>query len=269
MAWAKTATYTYDVTTPAKIALTDWLFQTILPTKGWTNTWKGITGDDVFYAMKRTYQTQSGKFQDCNFIFEVEPIANDFMIYAWDGILDFAGWSAGGVDQLVSDSSWTATINAGDIDVWEDEDSDGFMLFKRGSIPGIFGLQLPNGGYLDMPGNSTEIAGSRPACWIPPVQDSGLNTCLVNNGSTYYFSNTQIPRPQPNLDVWQDYSAVALSNTSNYKIMIWEDLSQEWKMQSHSFVQVVQYPTVVKIDARYYLNIGTHLIPAGTTEPSV
>lgn len=268
MAWVKTQTYVYEITTLAKIAFADWLFQTYMPTRGWTNSWKGIAGDDAYYSMKRTYTTQSGALLDCNFVFEIEPASNDFVVYAWDGITDYAGW-AQTASQLVSDTTWNVIINSGNFDVWEDEDSDGFLLFKRGNSPGIFGLQLPNGGYLDMPGNSSDIAGTRPQYWIPPVGELGVNQCLINNGSTYYFSSTQISRPQPNLDVWQDYAAVALSNTSNYKMMIWEDLSQEWKMQSHAFEQGTQYPTVVKIDARYYLNIGTHLIPAGTTEPSV
>lgn len=271
MAWVKTETFPFATDNAAKLQFADWLFQTLLPRRGWTFVWKEGTTGDSYYALKRTYTTQTGATLDCSIVYEIEPVSSDMVLYAWDGLGDYEAFiSVSSSRTLISDSSWAPIIYAGVIDVWEDEGSDGFFLHKRGaSVDGIFGLQLPDGGYLDMSQNSANPPGSRPYYWNAPVLDIGCIGAFIDVSSTNYrICSTEVDRPNTVINVWQDYTAVGINNGSTV-IKIWEDLSEEWKMESYRLAKVTSSPTVTKIDARYYLDIGPFLIPAGTTEPSI
>ncbi len=269
MTWTKTETRTFINDLDGRKAMTDWLFLTYLPAKGWTCSWSEEVSNDKFFAITRPLTLQDGSVQQISFVYKIEHADYDLLVKNWNGTDDYATWSALTTTNLILDSTWVPINESGDWDVWEDDASDAFMICKQ-KRP--FAFQFPDGGWRPQPVNTFSSAGSRPKRCIPPVQDRDMTIALIEQGQQSHI-NCIVASDESywNNGVWQDYTAmgVVTSSLGNQIVKIWEDVTNTWKMRAEALVKGFSAIEVVKIDSDYYIDIGPYLLPAGTVEPTI
>ena len=188
-----------------------------------------------------------------SFVIEIEPNASDVMLYSWDGVS--ASFSSSFFTDI-SYSAWNSTD--GPVQTWADDSSDGFFCERQGQI---FVFQFPEGGFLSSLTNSSNFSNTRPYFVNNLVTDyAGKNAVNNEVGTSHGTTSYSIPHTESTL--WQNLAQAQISGN-----IFWEDQTDTWKQKAYRTSYNWETLTVAKIGSEYYLNVGSYLIPAGTTEP--
>ena len=250
MAWLKTDTHTWvDPET-----FFDHLTQTIMPANGWTFASKtGAGSNDIYYFMTRTMTNARGDVLNHIFMFEIEPASDDISINAWDGVSANIGTT------LYTDLNYGPFSSTdGPVQTWADDSSDGFFCERQGKI---FVFQFPEGGFLSSAMNVSSPGNTRPY-YVNSIIGEYNYKAAIGDGTPTTHGTTSWDVPHTESTLWQNLAQAQIQNN-----IFWEDQTDTWKQKAYRTSDDWEPLTVAKIGSEYYLNVGSYLIPAGTTEP--
>lgn len=231
----------YDELIPSNTVIVPWkyLFETFLPTVGWTCTALGendeqgaslSTNMDQYFFLKKTMEFIDGTTEEISFCIELEPAARDLQYWGWDGVKatnddSDPDYGRGNI-VLYSDTSFNGLFG-GRFRIWNDE-TDAWFITLNSTIKGWW---FKNGGWIRNEYVHDENVGlnkiSNHIITAPCFED----TPAIFYGNSRYTAGNNLPLIESEKNMLTDYVMItARSNSSTWAV--WRDVANEMLMRA-------------------------------------